>query len=159
MGENWRESVRHAKSWQRLQVPPPFLSPVSSPRFWLLSFFLFFFLCSHLLNSADLTISEPGTVLIYDLFHIHYFATFISFTGTWTHNWLAPNISDFIERNVTGSNPVEVLNFLSGFLRNSINRRYSRWRHFTTATKILQGFAFLCKLGLSLFKPLWDYKF
>ena len=35
-----------------------------------------------LVPSTDPTISEPGTVLIYDLFHIHYFATFISFTGT-----------------------------------------------------------------------------
>ena len=80
MRENWHESVRHAKSWQRLQAPPPFLSPVSS-RFWLLSFFLsfvlfcfvlFFFLCSRLLNSADPTISEPGTVLIHDLWFISY---------------------------------------------------------------------------------------
>ena len=32
------------------------------------------------------------------------------------------------------------------------------WRHFTTMTRILQGFAFLCKLRLLLFKPRWDYQ-
>ena len=41
--------------------------------------------------------------------------------NVWTHNWPAPNVSDFIaqlvehrtgNREVTGSNPVEVLNFL-----------------------------------------------
>ena len=30
--------------------------------------------------------------------------------------------------------------------------------HFTTTTRILQGLAFLCKLGFLLFKPLWDYQ-
>ena len=29
---------------------------------------------------------------------------------------------------------------------------------FTTTTRILQGFAFLCKLMLLLFKPHWNYK-
>ena len=38
------------------------------------------------------------------------------------------------------------------------NRPFARWHHFTSTTRILQGFAFLCKLGLSLFKPHWDYK-
>ena len=42
----------------------------------------------------------------------------------WTHNWPAPNVSGFIaqlvehrtgNREVTSSNPVEVLNFFSGF--------------------------------------------
>ena len=42
----------------------------------------------------------------------------------WTHNWPAPNVSGFIAqllehctgiREVTGSNPLEVLNFFSGF--------------------------------------------
>ena len=42
----------------------------------------------------------------------------------WTYNWPAPNVSGFIAqlvrashqyREVTGSNPVEVLNFFSGF--------------------------------------------
>ena len=35
------------------------------------------------------------------------------------------------------------------------NRPLARWRHFT-ATRILQGFAFLCKLGLLLFNPRWE---
>ena len=30
------------------------------------------------------------------------------------------------------------------------NRPFARWRHFTSITRILQGFAFLCKLGLFL---------
>ena len=38
------------------------------------------------------------------------------------------------------------------------NRPFALWHHFTTTTRILQGFAFLCKLGLLLFKPHWDYK-
>ena len=33
------------------------------------------------------------------------------------------------------------------------NRPFAPWHHFTTTTRILQGFAFLCKLSL-LFKPL-----
>ena len=49
--------------------------------------------------------------------------------NVWTHNWPAPNVSDFIaqlvehrtgNREVTGSNPVEVLNFFQA-LRNCIN--------------------------------------
>ena len=48
----------------------------------------------------------------------------------WTHNWPAPSVSGFSaqlvehrtgNREVTGSNPVEVLNFFSGSLRNCIN--------------------------------------
>ena len=47
-----------------------------------------------------------------------------------THKWLAPNISGFIAqlvrashwyREVTGSNPVEVLNFSGLFVRNCLN--------------------------------------
>ena len=63
----------------------------------------------------------------------------------WTHNWPAPNISGFIaqlvqhrtgNREVTGSNPVEVLNFFSGFftqlrklrsLRRSFLHQYRIW--------------------------------
>ena len=64
--------------------------------------------------------------LIFIQCHIHLFHGDI-----WTHNWSAPNISGFIAKlvgtlhrscEVTGSNPVEVLNFFSGFsLRNCIN--------------------------------------
>ena len=48
----------------------------------------------------------------------------------WTHNWPAPNASGFIaqlvehrtgNREVTGSNPVEVLNFFQAYLRTCIN--------------------------------------
>ena len=41
---------------------------------------------------------------------------------------------------------------------NIVNRPFAWWRHFTTMTRILQGFAFLCKLGFLLFKPHWDYQ-
>ena len=34
----------------------------------------------------------------------------------------------------------------------------SNRRHFTTMTKILEGFASLCKLGLLLFKSHWGYQ-
>ena len=45
-------------------------------------------------------------------------------------------------------------------LRSSLhgNRSFALRHHFTTTTRILQGFAFLCKLRLLLFKPHWDYK-
>ena len=58
------------------------------------------------------------------IFHIHLFHGNI-----WTHNWPALNNSGFIAqlvrashwyREVTGSNPVEVLNFFSGFWGNCI---------------------------------------
>ena len=32
------------------------------------------------------------------------------------------------------------------------------WRHCTFMTRILQGFTFLCKLGLLSFKPHWGYQ-
>ena len=38
------------------------------------------------------------------------------------------------------------------------NRPFAWWRHFTTRTRILQRFAFLCKLRLLLFKPRWDHQ-
>ena len=38
------------------------------------------------------------------------------------------------------------------------NRPFARWRHFITMTIILQGLIFLCKLGLLLVKPQWDYQ-
>ena len=54
-----------------------------------------------------------------------YITYILHFHGNiWTYNWPAPNVSGFIAqlvrashryREVTGSNPVEVLNFFSGF--------------------------------------------
>ena len=40
----------------------------------------------------------------------------------------------------------------------SPNRSSARWRYFIATTRNLQGFAFLCKLELLLFKLRWDYK-
>ena len=37
------------------------------------------------------------------------------------------------------------------------NRPFAWWRHFTTTTRILRVFPFLCKLSPLLFKPHWDY--
>ena len=39
-----------------------------------------------------------------------------------------------------------------------INRSFAWWRHFTTTTRILRVFPFLCKLSPLLFKPRWDYQ-
>ena len=60
----------------------------------------------------------------------------------WTHNWPAPNVSGFIAQlvehhtgncEVTGSNPVEVLNyyflFFSGFFMQ-LHKLLSLWRSF-----------------------------
>ena len=38
------------------------------------------------------------------------------------------------------------------------NRPFARWHHFTTTTRILQDFVFLCLFGLLLFYPHWDYQ-
>ena len=38
------------------------------------------------------------------------------------------------------------------------NWPFAWWRHFTTRTRILQRFVFLCKLRLLLLKPRWDYQ-
>ena len=40
-------------------------------------------------------------------------------------------------------------------MNDNDNETIGRWRHFTTTTRILQGFAFLCKLvlaGITKFK-------
>ena len=37
-------------------------------------------------------------------------------------------------------------------------RPFAWWRHTTTMTRILQGFTFLCKLGLLSFKPHWGFQ-
>ena len=66
---------------------------------------------------------------IYDPFHISFHRWFIPHGKIGTHKWPAPNVSDFIAqsvrashlyREVTGSNPVEVLNFQAS-LRNCKN--------------------------------------
>ena len=49
---------------------------------------------------------------------------------------------------------------LTGYLTSErVLSAFTRWRHFTTTTRILQGFAFLCKLELLLLKPHWITKF
>ena len=58
--------------------------------------------------------------------------------------------------------PLLIHSFIHSFVCSVIdsltNRPFASWRHFTTTTRILQGFAFLGKLGLLLFKPRWDYQ-
>ena len=65
---------------------------------------------------------------IHDTFHISFHHWFIPHGSIGTHKWPAPNVSGFIAqlvrashqyREVTGSNPVEVLN-LSGFVSYAI---------------------------------------
>ena len=75
MRENWHESVRHAKSWQRLQAPPPFLSQISSPRFsllsFILSFFFFFYVRAFSIQRTRLSRSlEEFTYMIYFIYII-----------------------------------------------------------------------------------------
>ena len=67
-------------------------------------------------------------------------------------NWLnlSHRLDYFGERNGTCSE-YKTINFKG-------NRPSAWWRHFTTMTRILQGFAFLCKLELLLFKAHWDYQ-
>ena len=40
---------------------------------------------------------------------------------------------------------------------STANRPFAWWRHFYYYDQNLSGFAFLCKLGVLLFKPRWDY--
>ena len=65
------------------------------------------------------------------------------------HGWehrerLVENITwrliDSLHQNVANGN--------CPWLREAGNRPFARWRHFTTTTRILQDFVFLCKLGL-----------
>ena len=75
-------------------------------------------------------------VLIWFISYISF--TFISFTGNyiWTHDWPTPKISSFIAflvmashryREVTGSNPVEVLIFsFSGFLCMQLHKLHCK---------------------------------
>ena len=67
------------------------------------------------------------------IIHLHIFHGNI-----WTHNWPAPNVSGFIAqlverrtgiREVTGSSPVEVLNFFQASLRNCKNCDHNREDH------------------------------
>ena len=46
---------------------------------------------------------------------------------------------------------------LEGQLIDLLNGPFARWHHATTTIRILQGIAFLCKLGILLFKPRWDF--
>ena len=61
----------------------------------------------------------------YIIYNTHFF-----YGNIWTHNWPAPNVSGFIaqlvehrtgNREFTGSNPVEVLNFFQASLRICTN--------------------------------------
>ena len=64
-------------------------------------------------------------IVTHNIINTHFFHGNI-----WTHNWPAPNVSGFIaqllehrtgNREVTGSNPVEVLKVFQASLRNCIN--------------------------------------
>ena len=66
----------------------------------------------------------------YVIYFIYIILTHLSPWNIWNHNWPAPNVRGFTTqlvseshwyREVTGSNPVEVLNFCQASLRNCIN--------------------------------------
>ena len=98
---------------------------------WTQFFFSGFFTQLHKLRSlrrSFLNFHFISAVHIWFISHI--ITTHFFHVNIWTHNWPAPNVSDFIaqlvehrtgNREVTGSNPVEVLNFFQASLRNCIN--------------------------------------
>ena len=64
------------------------------------------------------------------IYFIYIILTHLSHGNIWTHNWPAPNVSGFIAQlvrashrccEITGSNPVEVLNFFQASLCSCIN--------------------------------------
>ena len=82
-------------------------------------------------------------IYMYIYIYIFFFFLFHNFRGLkWfrNRNWMAPNF-----KTTT----------LTHCRLSLFNRLFAWWRHFTTMTRILQSFAFLCKLGLLLFKPHW----
>ena len=60
-----------------------------------------------------------------------------------------------IDNNNNNQNKNDLLHI---HIYHNNNRPFALWRHFTTMTRILQGFAFLCKLAVLLLKLLWDYQ-
>ena len=83
----------------------------------------------------------------------------------WTHNWPAPIVSSFIaqlvehrtdNREVTGSNPVEVLNFFQASLRNCINCVHCD-DHFFIFTSFPLFIYDLFQISLTLFVNHWKY--
>ena len=110
-----------------------------------LQLFLDFLITGHFTKGCQLINNEEWPSQLWTLFtqlqfmqlHILHAPTAVShsllsreYTFVWTQNSPAPNIGGFIAQlvrasnkyhEVTGSNPVEVLNFFSGFLCNCIN--------------------------------------
>ena len=87
------------------------------------------FRCDALTNWAMKPLTLAHIRSSYDSFHIPFHHWFIPHGTIRTHKWPAPNVSGFIaqlvrashrNREVTGSNPVEVLNF-QAYLRNCKN--------------------------------------
>ena len=94
-------------------------------------FFSGFFTQLHKLRSLPRSFLHFHFISTVHIWFISYIINTHFFHGNiWTHNWPAPNVSGFIaqlvehrtsNREVTGSNPVEVLNFFQASLRNCIN--------------------------------------
>ena len=90
-----------------------------------LNFFSGFFTQLHKLRSLLRSYLHFHFIFAVHKWFISYIINTHFFHGNiWTHNWPAPNVSGFIaqlvehrtgNREVTGSNPVEVLHFFSGF--------------------------------------------
>ena len=68
-------------------------------------------------------------------------------------NWIARHLAKICHFRENRQN----CHFLKGTHLAS-NWPFAWWRHFTTRTRILQRFAFMCKLRLLLLKPRWDYQ-
>ena len=98
---------------------------------WSPEFFSGFFTQLHKLRSLRRSFLHFHFISAVHIWFISYIINTHFFHGNiWTHNWPAPNVSGFIaqlvehrtgNREVTGSNPVEVLNFFQASLRNCIN--------------------------------------
>ena len=94
------------------------------------NFFSGFFTQLHKLRSLGRSFLHFHVISAVHIWHISYIINTLFHGNIWTHNLPASNISGFIAqlvrashryREVTGSNPIEVLNFFQASLRNCIN--------------------------------------
>ena len=104
---------------------------------------------SHMFSYSNINKSSPLTYLGLDFYFFFVSEKFILFTRAIL----------LLEKLL----PYETSEWGIGFplpwrIFRIFNRSFARWRRFTTTTRILQGFAFLSKLGLSLFKPRRDFQ-
>ena len=128
----------------------------------LFNFFSDFFTQLHKLRSLRRSFLHSHFISAVHIWLISYIISTHFFHGSiWTHNWPAPNVSGFIAqllehrtgkiaRSVTGSNPVEVLNFFQASLRNCINCVHCD-DHFFISISFPQFICDLFHISLTLF--------